>query len=61
MGIDFEIIPGKGPKIKNKIANRADVEAVKILSDVNSEVPFLSEILSALRKETDGKTSLIGK
>jgi uroporphyrinogen decarboxylase len=60
MGVDFTIIEGKGPKIANPIRSAADVAAVKPLQDVDSQVPFLGPILRSLRKETEGKTSLIG-
>ena len=60
MGIDFTIIPGKGPKIVNTIRSKEDVDKVRVLSDVETEVPFLKPILQSLRKETEGKTSLIG-
>lgn len=60
MGIDFTIVPGKGPKIVNTIKTQADIDNVKLLTDVDAEVPFLGPILKSLRKETDGKTTLIG-
>eukprot|EP00607_Mallomonas_marina_P010246 CAMPEP_0182421466 /NCGR_PEP_ID=MMETSP1167-20130531/6887_1 /TAXON_ID=2988 /ORGANISM="Mallomonas Sp, Strain CCMP3275" /LENGTH=359 /DNA_ID=CAMNT_0024598655 /DNA_START=186 /DNA_END=1265 /DNA_ORIENTATION=- len=60
MGIDFTIVPGKGPKITNPIRSKADIEALKPMHDVSAQVPFLSEILKSLRHETDKKTSLIG-
>lgn len=60
MGVDFTIIPGKGPKIQNPVKSRGDIEAITVLQDVGTQVPFLKEILGSLRKETEGKTSLIG-
>lgn len=60
MGIDFTIIPGKGPKIINPIQSKADIERVSVLQDPGTQVPFLKEILGSLRAETEGKTSLIG-
>lgn len=41
MGVDFEIIPGKGPKIANPVLNKADIDAIKPLHDVETQVPFL--------------------
>ena len=60
MGVDFTIVPGKGPKILSPVSSAADIEAIRILEDPGTQVPFLKEILGALRKETEGKTSLIG-
>lgn len=60
MGIDFTIVEGKGPKIAKPIRSAEDVFAVRPLHDVETQVPFLGPILRNLRKETEGKTSLIG-
>mmetsp|Transcript_1501 Transcript_1501/g.2519 ORF Transcript_1501/g.2519 Transcript_1501/m.2519 type:complete len:387 (+) Transcript_1501:109-1269(+) len=60
MGIDFDIIPGKGPKIKKPIASKADIEVLGPITDVDKQVPFLGPILKSLRKETEGKTTLLG-
>ena len=43
MGIDFEIIPGKGPKISNPVLTMADIDAIKPLHDVETQVPFLGD------------------
>ena len=60
LGVDFTIVEKKGPKILNPLRNKADVDALKPMHDVATQVPFLGPILSSLRKETEGKTSLIG-
>ena len=60
MGVDFTIVEGKGPKIINPVREKKDVDAIRPLQDVDSQVPFLGPILKSLRKETEGKTSLIG-
>lgn len=60
MGVDFSIIPGKGPKIENLIRTKDDVKNLKPMHDVETQVPFLGPILKNLRKETEGKTTLIG-
>ena len=38
MGVDFDIIPGKGPKIANPVLSKADIDAIKPLHDVDSQV-----------------------
>lgn len=45
MGVDFSMIPGKGPKILRPIQTRSDVLALKPISDVDAQVPFLRPIL----------------
>lgn len=60
LGVDFTIIEGKGPKILSPIRAIDDVNAIKTMYDVDTQVPFLGPILKSLRKETEGKTSLIG-
>lgn len=60
LGIDFTIVPGKGPKIKNPVATQQDVDAVGRMVDVQEQVPFLRPILQSLREEIAGRTTLIG-
>jgi uroporphyrinogen decarboxylase len=60
MGIDFNIISGFGPKIDRAIRTASDVAAMTPMHDVENQVPFLGPTLRALRKETEGKTTLIG-
>lgn len=61
MGIDFDILPGKGPIIPNAIRSLADVkERVHPMADPASSHPFIGEILGSLRKETEGKCTLLG-
>eukprot|EP01035_Chromulina_nebulosa_P025522 gene25522-33316_t len=60
MGVDFTIIEGKGPKILSPIKDQADVDKIRILENIADEVPFLGPILQELRKQTEGKTTLIG-
>ena len=60
MGVDFTIVEGKGPKIIDPIRDNIGASRVKPLYDVETQVPFLGPILKCLRKETEGKTSLIG-
>lgn len=45
LGVDFTIIPGKGPKILNPIKTKEDVAALKPMHDVAQQVPFLGPIL----------------
>lgn len=45
MGVDFTIVEGKGPKIISPIRSKTDIDAIRPLHDVGSQVPFLSTIL----------------
>ena len=48
MGIDFSIVEGKGPKINNPIRSKADIEALRPIHDVDTQVPFLKPILQVM-------------
>ncbi len=48
MGIDFTMVPNKGPKILNPIVSRRDVEEVKLITDANSQLPFVGQTLRVL-------------
>ena len=45
MGVDFTIVPGKGPKIQDTIKGEEDLRRITVLSDVDREVPFIRPIL----------------
>jgi uroporphyrinogen-III decarboxylase len=45
MGIDFTIVPGKGPKIINPISTADDVASLHALEDPATQLPFVSTIL----------------
>jgi len=50
MGVDFTIIEGKGPKIIAPLKSQEDIDNLKILKDVATEVPFLGPILKASKR-----------
>ncbi|CAM9122350.1 unnamed protein product [Chrysoparadoxa australica] len=60
MGIDFDVVKGKGPQIPNPIRTAQDVAAVLPLQDIDSKLPFVGETLRTLRTHTEGKTTLLG-
>ncbi len=45
LGVDFQIDPGTGPKIRNPIRSSQDIENIGQLHDVNQQLPFISTIL----------------
>lgn len=48
MGLDFTIVPGKGPKILKPIRSISDVENLNVILDVDRQVPFLGPILKVI-------------
>lgn len=60
LGIEFNMIKGKGPVISSPIRTLDDVKKLKTLDDPEHSLPFISQILSSLRKEVDGKATLLG-
>lgn len=49
LGIEFDVIKGKGPRIDAPIRSMEQVKALKQLDDPMSSLPFVHEILSSLR------------
>lgn len=60
MGIDFDVISGKGPVIPTKIATAQDVAGVRPLDDPDRTLPFVGETLRTLSKEAAGRATLLG-
>ncbi|CAM9305298.1 unnamed protein product [Choristocarpus tenellus] len=60
MGIDFDVVKGKGPVIHNPVRSPGDVAAVRQLKDIDGQLPFVGQTLKALRQETEGKATLLG-
>lgn len=60
LGIEFDVIKGKGPRIDDPIRSMDQVKRLKTLDDPRSSLPFVHEILSSLRREVDGQATLLG-
>ena len=63
LGIEFDVVKGKGPKSRTprEAAERvAQFEADAKKFDPTSQLPFVAQTLKNLRKETEGKTTLVG-
>jgi uroporphyrinogen decarboxylase len=63
LGIDFDVVRGKGPQIYTEVRTEDDVSKLADPETVNfdEKLPFIREILSDLSKEAEkGNTSLIG-
>jgi len=59
-GIEWDVVKGKGPVITNPVRSKEAIEAITEMGDIESKLGFVGQTLQSLRKETDGKTSLIG-
>jgi len=60
IGVDFDVVRGKGPVIPSPLRTAADVAALKPFEDPDADLPFIRTILGDLRKETEGRSTLLG-
>ncbi|KAG2434980.1 hypothetical protein HYH02_011979 [Chlamydomonas schloesseri] len=61
MGIEFDMVKGKGPVIANPMRSTEHLKQLTPLSDPASRLPFINTILSTLRKEADSNgVTLLG-
>jgi uroporphyrinogen decarboxylase len=63
LGIEFDVVRGKGPQIYTEIRTEADVAKLSPVEsiDFDETLPFIREILGNLSKSAEeGNTSLIG-
>ena len=63
LGIEFDVVKGKGPQIDDtpRSAERvAQFEADAKKFNPTQQLPFVAQTLKNLRKETEGKTTLVG-
>jgi uroporphyrinogen decarboxylase len=59
LGIDMDIAEGKGPIIDRPIRTQAQVDALRPLDPAES-MPFIREILQALRQEVGDRSTVLG-
>lgn len=61
LGIEFDVIKGRGPCIEHPIRSFEDVEQLKPLTDPSEKLGFVGDTLAQLRSEIqDTETALIG-
>merc|ERR1719379_1021997 len=60
IGVEFDVVRGSGPVIPAPLRTAADVAALTPLDDPDAKLPFIRTILGDLRKETEGRTTLLG-
>eukprot|EP00898_Chlorokybus_atmophyticus_P001469 jgi/Chlat1/2322/Chrsp17S00175 len=60
LGIEFDMVKYKGPVIAEPVNTMEGVRRLRKMDDPARQLPFISEILQALRAEVDGKATLLG-
>lgn len=59
LGLGLQFSEGEGPSFKSPIHNLSDVERISNLSPTN-ELSYVTDAVSLIRKELDGRVPLIG-
>lgn len=60
LGIDFDVVKGKGPVIENNIRTMDDVVSLRPMIAPDETLPFVGDILGTLRKEVNNEATVIG-
>jgi uroporphyrinogen decarboxylase len=60
LGIEFDVIKGKGPRIDAPIRDMDAVRRLNPMEDPALKLPFVGETLRTLRQEVDGQATLLG-
>lgn len=59
LGIEFDVIKGKGPVISDPVRSLERVKALRPLLDPSESLPFIQTILSTLRQEFPPLSTLV--
>lgn len=51
MGVEFDVVKGKGPVIGNPIRTAEDVAAVQVLGDIEEKLSFVGQTLQVRDKD----------
>ena len=54
LGIEFDVVKGKGPIIPEPVRTADDLKRLRPLADPASQLPFIAPILGTLRREARG-------
>lgn len=60
LGIEFDVVKGKGPVIAAPLRSRDAVAALRPLGDPDASLPFIRPILSTLRQEVGTASTVLG-
>lgn len=60
LGIDFDVVKGKGPVISSPIRSLEDLRSMTPMEDPDAKLPFIRKILSTLRSNVGGDATVLG-
>lgn len=60
MGIEFDVVPKRGPIIEVPIRSMQQVRELQPLEDPDSSLPFIRQILGNLRREVGQQSTVLG-
>ena len=60
LGVEFDVVKGKGPVIEAPLRSKEAVAALKPLSDPDASLPFIRPVLSTLRAEVGSASTVLG-
>ncbi|BDA40596.1 Uroporphyrinogen decarboxylase [Coccomyxa sp. Obi] len=60
LGIEFDILKGRGPAISTPIRSMEQVRALRPMEDPDSGLPFIRQILTNLRSEVGNASTVLG-
>ncbi|KAK9839685.1 hypothetical protein WJX81_006323 [Elliptochloris bilobata] len=60
LGIEFDVVRGKGPVIAAPVRSMEHVRSLRSLDDPASALPFIAPILRTLRSEVGGGAAVLG-
>ncbi|KAK9916635.1 hypothetical protein WJX75_005175 [Coccomyxa subellipsoidea] len=60
LGIEFDILKGKGPAISTPIRSLEQVRSLRPMEDPDSSLPFIRQILTNLRSEVGNASTVLG-
>lgn len=60
LGVEFDVVKGRGPVISDPLRSKEQVEAMRPLEDPSTSLPFVAPVLKALRDEVGGASTVLG-
>ena len=60
LGVEFDVVKGKGPVISSPLRSREQVASMRPLDDPSSSLPFVAPVLQALRSEVGSASAVLG-
>ncbi|KAK9792691.1 hypothetical protein WJX73_002290 [Symbiochloris irregularis] len=60
LGIEFDVVPKKGPIIQQPLRSMEQIQELRPLEDPGQSLPFIHTILQALRQEVGSASTVLG-